>query len=71
MPLRCLVQKEEECKGGKKAKDRITALLSCSATEEKLRPLVIGQADQTTSDASAPMRNLPSLPSISPIRKLG
>ncbi len=45
MPSRSLVQKEDDCKGGKKAKDRITALLACSATGEKLRPLVIGRSD--------------------------
>jgi hypothetical protein len=36
--------KKGERKGGKKAKDRITLLLCCSATGEKLDPLIIGKS---------------------------
>ena len=37
--------KGDDCHGGKKAKDRITVLLVCSATGEKLKPVVIGRAE--------------------------
>ncbi len=36
--------KGETVKGGKKSKERITALLACSAEGEKLVPLVIGHS---------------------------
>lgn len=40
-----MVQKGDACKGGKKAKERFTVLLCASATGEKLKPLVIGKAN--------------------------
>ena len=39
-----MVVKGDEAKGSKKAKERITALLACSAVGEKLTPLVIGRS---------------------------
>ena len=45
LPERSLVAKGDGCHGGKKAKDRITVLLVCSATGEKLKPVVIGRAE--------------------------
>ncbi len=45
LPDRSMVLKGHSCHGGKRAKDRITVLLACSATGEKLRPLVIGKAN--------------------------
>ena len=39
-----MVFKGESCKGGKFAKDRLSIMLCCSATGEKLKPLVIGNA---------------------------
>lgn len=44
VPERSLVKKGESCKGGKKSKNRITVLLACSATGEKLKPVVIGHS---------------------------
>lgn len=43
-PNRSLVLSKEECKGGKKSKERITVLLCSNLTgTEKLKPLVIGK----------------------------
>ena len=44
LPSKSLVLKGDSCKGGKKAKDRLTVMLCCSWTGEKLTPLVIGKA---------------------------
>lgn len=44
LPTRTLVKMGESCKGGKKAKERITVLFCCSATGEKIKPMVIGNA---------------------------
>ena len=44
LPNRSLVVKGDECKGGKKPKDRITALIACSAAGEKLKLLLIGKS---------------------------
>ena len=44
LPNRSLVVKGDECKDGKKANDRITALIACSAAGEKLQLLVIGKS---------------------------
>ena len=46
---RSLVVKGDECKGGKKAKERITALIACSAAGEKLKLLVIGKSAKPRS----------------------
>ena len=43
LPNRALVVKGDACKGGEKAKDRMTALVACSAMDEKLKLLVIGR----------------------------
>ena len=42
LPERSLVEKDDICnhKGGKKAKERLTLLLACSATGEKLSPFL-------------------------------
>ena len=45
LPGKSLVVKGDTCHGGKKAKDRVTVLLTCSATGERLKPLVIGRAE--------------------------
>ena len=45
LPTKSLVLKGDQCKGGKKAKERITVLLCCSLLGEKLRPLVIGKSE--------------------------
>jgi hypothetical protein len=44
MPRKSLVQKGEKCKVGKLSKERLSVLFCCSATGEKLRPLVIDNA---------------------------
>ena len=44
LPTRSMVAKGDSCKGGKMSKERITVLLCCSATGEKLTPLVIGRS---------------------------
>ncbi len=44
LPSRSLVSKGDDCKGGKKSKERMTVLLACSAVGEKLTPLVIGHS---------------------------
>ena len=43
LPDKTLGVKGEACKGGKLAKERVTVLLACSSTGEKLKPLVIGK----------------------------
>ncbi|ESN91598.1 hypothetical protein HELRODRAFT_165651 [Helobdella robusta] len=45
LPQRSLVLKSDKRKGIKTAKERITVLLACSQTGEKLPPLVIGYAE--------------------------
>ena len=44
LPSRSMVVKGASATNGKLAKDRISVLLCCSATGEKIRPLVIGRA---------------------------
>jgi hypothetical protein len=46
LPDKSFTLKGEQCKGGKKAKERITVMLCCSLTGEKLKPLVIGKAEK-------------------------
>ena len=42
--MRTMVAQGEEARGGKRAKERITVLIACSASGEKLQPLVIGKS---------------------------
>ena len=44
LPNRSLVVKRDACKGGKKAKKRMTALVASGAMGEKLKLLVIGRS---------------------------
>lgn len=44
LPKQSMVMNGESCKGTKLAKERVTVLLACSAAGEKLKPLVIGRA---------------------------
>ncbi len=44
LPDKCFVLKKDECKGGKRAKDRYTVLLCVNwSGREKLKPMVIGK----------------------------
>lgn len=45
LPDRTLAAKRDECKGGKYAKDRITVVLACSMTGQKLKPWIIGKSE--------------------------
>lgn len=47
------------CKGGKSAKERLTVMFACSATGEKLKPLVIGKANQPRCFKNIKKENLP------------
>ena len=42
LPRKSVVFKGESCKGGKFAKERLSIMLCCSATGEKIKPLIIG-----------------------------
>jgi len=44
LPDKTLQVKAESCKGGKLSKDRITLVLTCSTTGEKLPALLIGKS---------------------------
>ena len=44
MPNKSLVAAGDKCKDGKVSKEKVSVLLSCSVTGEKLKPLVIGKA---------------------------
>jgi hypothetical protein len=48
MPRKILVQKGGRRKGGKPSIERLSVLMCCSATGEKLRPLVIGNVHDLT-----------------------
>lgn len=44
LPSKSLVMAGEKCKDRKISKERLLVLLACSATGEKMKPLVIGKA---------------------------
>jgi hypothetical protein len=46
LPNRSFVVKGQECRGGKQSKERLTLLLCCSASGEKLTPLIIGRSEK-------------------------
>ena len=46
MPDKTFAEKGDAVKGGKMAKERLTVLFCCSASREKLKPLVIGKAQK-------------------------
>ena len=58
LPDRSLVVKGDSCKGGKRAKDRITALIACSAAGEKLPLLVIGKSAKPRAFKRYPMESV-------------
>ena len=60
LPNRSMVLHDDPGKGIKTSKERITVLLACSAVGHKLKPLVIGKAENPrcfrgTDKASLPM----------------
>ena len=59
LPDKTLAQKGEVCKGGKLAKERITVMLACSSTGEKLKPLVIGKSKNPRCFKNINIDNLP------------
>jgi hypothetical protein len=48
IPRKCLVQKGGKCEGRKLSKERLSALLFCCVTCEKLKPFVFGNAARTS-----------------------
>ncbi|CAC5395781.1 unnamed protein product [Mytilus coruscus] len=58
LPDKTLGQKGEACKGGKLAKERITVMLACSSTGEKLPPSVIGKAKKPRCFKNINVNNL-------------
>ena len=56
-----MVFKGESCKGGKFAKDKLSIVLCCSATGEKLKPLIFGNAarPRVFKQNNVPTDNLP------------
>ncbi|XP_062570271.1 tigger transposable element-derived protein 6-like [Saccostrea cucullata] len=59
MPDKTFAEKGKECKGGKLAKERVTFMMCCSCTGEKLKPLVIGKARKPRCFGSLDPSNLP------------
>ena len=61
LPKTSMVQKNDTRKGLKTAKERITVLLACSATGEKLKPLVIGRSETPRYLKNMDKKSLPVL----------
>lgn len=59
MPNKTLAMAGDKCKDGKISKERITILLACSSTGEKLKPLVIGKARKPRCFKNVNIKNLP------------
>lgn len=58
LPQHTLAAKGDHCRGGKKAKQRLTALFCCNASgTEKMRPLIVGRSANPHC-----LRNVHSLP---------
>lgn len=58
LPQHTLAAKRDHCRGGKKAKQRLTALFCCNASgTEKMRPLIVGRSANPHC-----LRNIHSLP---------
>ncbi|XP_025243377.1 tigger transposable element-derived protein 6 [Theropithecus gelada] len=58
LPQHTLAAKGDHCRGGKKAKQRLTALFCCNASgTEKMRPLIVGR-----SASPRCLKNIHSLP---------
>ena len=59
LPDKTFEMRGKECKGGKLSKERVTIMLACSQTGEKLKPLVIGKAAKTRCFKNINIDNLP------------
>ena len=59
MPDKTLAEKGDVVKGGKMAKERLTVLFCCSASGEKLKPLVIGKAQKPHAFSGVNISRLP------------
>jgi len=59
MPDKTLAEKRDAVKGGKMAKERLTVLLCCNTSGEKLKPLVIGKARKPSAFSGVNVSRLP------------
>lgn len=59
MPNKTLLVLGDKCKDGKISKERLTILLACSATGEKLKPLIIGKSKKPRCFKNVDLKNLP------------
>lgn len=59
LPDKSLSHKRDACKGGKLAKERLTVMLACSATGEKLKPMIIGKAHRPRCFKNVNVEKLP------------
>ena len=59
MPDKTLPEKGDVVKRGKMAKERLTVLFCCSASGEKLKPLVIGKARKPRAFSGVNVSRLP------------
>ena len=59
LPDKTLAVKESDCKGGKLSKERLTVMFCCSATGEKLKPLVIGKSRKPHCFRNVNVQTLP------------
>ncbi|VDI72849.1 Hypothetical predicted protein [Mytilus galloprovincialis] len=59
LPDKTLAERGKECKGGKMSKQRLTVMLCCSVRGEKLKPLVIGNANKPRCFRNLDVKSLP------------
>ena len=59
LPDKTLAVKGSDCKGGKLSKERLTVMFCCSATGEKLKPLVIGKSRKPHCFRNVNVQTLP------------
>ncbi|CAC5404538.1 Tigger transposable element-derived protein 6 [Mytilus coruscus] len=59
LPDKTLADRGKDCKGGKKSKQRLTVMLCCSVRGEKLKPLVIGNANKPRCFRNLDVKSLP------------
>lgn len=61
LPVRSLVSKNDACKGGKHAKERLTVLFCVSQTGEKIKPFVIGKSENPRCFRNLKKNQLPAI----------